>query len=367
MKRIPWWSPQIGRNEYTLIKKVLKSNFPNEGKFTEEFEDKIAQLLHVKHALTVTSGTTAIYLSLKALGIGHGDEVIVPDISFIATANAVEMTGAKTVLTDIDPNTLMLDPKSFEKNITKKTKAVIPVHVSGRAADIIKIKRIADAKNISVIEDAAEAFMSKYKGQYLGTFGHTGCFSLSPAKIITTGQGGIITTNDDNLYLLLKRLKDQGRPMRGTGGDDIHEGLGFNFKFTDLQAAVGIGQLKYTQKRVARLKRNYELYKSLLSGIKQITIFDCDIEKGELPLWTDAKMENRDKLENYLRERGADCRKLWHPIHSQSYYKKSNKLFPNSTNLSSQSLWLPSAFTLKDKDIRYVCTLIKKFYDSDKA
>lgn len=366
MKIIPWWSPKIGKQEYSLIKKVLKSNFPNEGKITTNFEREIEKLLQVKHAIAVTSGTAAMYLSLKALGIGPGNEVIVPDITFVATANAVEMTGAKAVLIDVNPNTLMIDEQLFTKHITPKTRAIIPVHVSGRPANIINIKKIADKKNVFVVEDAAEAFMSKVGEKYLGTVGNTGCFSFSPAKIITTGQGGVVVTNDTKLFETIKKLKDQGRPIRGTGGNDIHESLGFNFKFTDLQAALGIGQLLYLPARIKRLKRNNLLYKKMLLEVKQIRIFESNVDNGALPLWTDIVAEKRDSLEASLRKNGIDCRKFWFPVHTQSYYKSSDKNFPTSSKLSPLSLWLPSAFTLTDKDIVRVCELIKQFYDNEK-
>jgi len=365
LTKIPWWQPQLGKKEYSLLKKVLVSNFPNEGTVTTEFETKIAKLLNVTFALAVPSGTAAMYLSLKALGIGPGDEVIVPDMTFIATANAVEMTGAKAVLADIDKQTLTLDLKSFEENITKKTRAVIPVHVSGRAANMTAIIKLARKKNIFVVEDAAEAFMSKYKGKYLGTYGATGCFSFSPAKILTTGQGGMIVTNDAKMYQTLRMLKDQGRPTRGTGGDDIHKGIGFNFKFTDLQAAVGLGQLDYLDKRIIRLRKNNELYKRFLSGVKEVTLFESNTAEGELPLWTEILAKKRDELTKYLATFGIDCRNLWHPIHTQVYYKKSDAFFPNSTLLSPIAVWLPSAFTLKDSHIKKVCNLIRKYYKYD--
>lgn len=362
MKYIPWWQPQIGSYEQKLIKKVLESHFPNEGKFTNEFEIEIGKLLNVKHVLAVTSATSAMFVSLKALGIGQGDEVIVPDLTFIATANAVSMSGAKVTLVDVNPQTLMLDVEQLKKAITKKTKAIIPVHVSGRAADIVEILKIAKQHNIAVIEDAAEAFMSKHKGRYLGTFGVAGCFSLTPAKTITTGQGGFIVTNDTKLYKILKVLKNQGRSVIGTGGDDIHDRVGYNLKFTDIQAAMGLGQLHYLQDRIKRMKRNHEIYVKELKGIKGVTILSSNTKEEEIPQWTEAILQKRDKLVEYLDTQNIGYRKFWYPVHTQKAYKMNDKLFPNSTKLSPKLLWLPSAFTLSDEDIMRVCTQIKKFY-----
>lgn len=366
MKKIPWWQPYIGKKEHRLINEVLKSNFPNEGIKTEEFEKKLAEALHVKHVVAVNNATSAMYLSLKALGIGFGDEVIVPDVSFIATANAVEMTGAKAVLVDVDPNTLFVDINSAKKAITAKTKAVIPVHVSGRPGDILRIIKLAKEKNLFVIEDAAEALMSKLGTKFLGTFGETGCFSLSPAKTITTGQGGYIATNNTRIYLRLRELKDQGRKKRGTGGDDIHYSLGFNFKFTDLQAAVGLGQLDYLEKRVRRMKRNSKLYKKYLSGVNEINLYEADIDAGVVQQWVDAKAKDRNKLIKFLLKHKIDCRPFWYPIHKQAYYKKSDKDFPNSSKELPKSLWLPSSFMMGDKDVYQVCKKIKEFYATKK-
>lgn len=362
MRKISWWEPTIGNREQKLISSVLRSNFPNEGNLTTEFEQKIQKLLNVKYAIAVTSGTASIFLSLKALGIGYGDEVIVPDLTFIATANAVVMAGAKPILVDINPKTLTIDTERIKMAITSKTKAIIPVHVSGRAANMKEIMRTSREKNIAVIEDAAEGFMSRYDGKYLGTIGHTGCFSLSPAKVITTGQGGIIVTNDRKLALKLKEFKDQGRPKRGTGGDDIHYGIGFNFKFTDLQAALGIGQLDYLNKRLSRIKRTYQIYKENLKDIQEIQILDFDIKSGEVPQWIDALCERRDKLDKYLEKNGMYCRRFWHPIHKQKPYRLDDKKFPNTTTLSPHALWLPSSFKVTDEDVRKVCKKIKEFY-----
>jgi len=359
--KIPWWEPQFGSEERKLITKALDNNFPNEGELTTLFEQKLSKLLNCKHAVAVNSATVAMFLSLKALSIGHGDEVIVPDMTFIATANAVEMSGAKPVLVDIDPKTLNIDSKAFEHAITKKTKAVIPVHVSGRAADMSTIMNITQSNDIFIVEDAAEAFMSKHKGKFLGTFGKFGCFSFSPRKTITTGQGGAIITNDDEFYIRLRELKDQGRPVRGTGGDDLHNAIGYNFKFTDLQAALGLGQLTYLESRMERMKKNYSIYAENLRDVDGISLFNFNIAKGELPQWTDALVENRNNLDANLRNKGIECRRFWFPIHTQIPYKLPDDKFPNSTNLSPKAIWLPSSFTLSDEDINIVCSSIREF------
>lgn len=359
--RIPWWMPQMGGTEYEHVKQVLDSNYINEGQVTEQFENEIASLLGVRHVVAVTSGTAAIYLALAGVGVGVGDEVIVPDMTFIATANAVSMTGAKPVLVDVDPRTLNLDPEAMGRAITMRTKAVVPVHVSGRAANMRAISRIAQQHGLVVIEDAAEGFVSKFDGRYLGTLGRAGCLSFSPNKTITTGQGGAILTDDDSLFGRLRELKDQGRPVRGTGGDDVHYSVGYNFKFTNLQAAVGMAQLGYLHQRLQRMTAIYLGYAARLSDLPGFFLPGFDVAAGESPQWTDAVVERRDELDGFLMSRDVHCRKFWHPIHTQAPYRQPDDRFPNSTRVAPHALWLPSAFTLTDEDVAAVSEYICQF------
>ncbi|OHA24625.1 MAG: hypothetical protein A3H57_01420 [Candidatus Taylorbacteria bacterium RIFCSPLOWO2_02_FULL_43_11] len=356
-----WWQPKIEKENYTFLKKALDSNYINEGPQTAEFEKAILKLTGAKYALATNNCTTAMFLSLKALGIGPGDQVIVPDITFIATANAVSLSGAEPVLVDTRKEDLTMDPLAFQKAITSRTKAVIPVHVSGRSAQIEEIMAIAEKRNLKVIEDAAETIGSYRKGKHLGTFGITGCFSFAANKTISTGQGGMVVTDNEEIYLKLRPLINQGRTKLGTGGDDVHNTIGFNFRMTDLQAAMGLGQLKHLNERTKRMRRNYELYSMNLGNVKGLRIYPADTKAGELLQWTDAFTERRDELVKYLVERNIDCRNYWMPIHRQMAYKMPDDNFPNSTYSSPLSLWLPSAFTLTDKDILKVCQEIKNF------
>jgi perosamine synthetase len=351
----------MGPYELRYLKKVLDCGFPNEGEMASEFESKVARLCKAREALAVTSGTAAISLALRACGVGPGDEVIVPDLTFIATANAAHMWGAKPVLVDVEPKSLNMDPAALEAAITRRTKAIVPVHVSGRGADMEAILEVAGRHGIDVVEDAAEGFMSKRSGRYLGTFGRFGALSFSPNKIITTGQGGIILAKTEEDRIMLRELKDQGRPVRGTGGDDVHDVIGYNFKFTDLQAAVGLGQLKYLGQRMKRMKRIGSIYRKELSGVQGIRVFDADLKGGELPLWTDALVDDRGRLEAELKSRGMDCRRFWHPLHTQRPYARADSLLPVSSRLGPKALWLPSAFSLTDRDVSDVCGAIRRF------
>lgn len=348
--------------ELERIRRVLDSNYLNDGDVTLAFERELAGLLNVKHVVAVTSGTTAIFLALVAAGVQPGDEVIVPDLTFIATANAVTLAGATPMLVDIDPATLLLDPRAFQSSITPRTRAVVPVHVSGRGAAMAEIRAVAARHGVAVVEDAAEAFLSRQGSRCLGTLGVAGCFSFSPNKTITTGQGGAVATDDDSVAARLRGLKDQGRSVKGTGGDDEHPAIGFNFKFTNLQAAVGLAQLTELPQRLERQRQIYETYARELAGCDGITLPGFRVSEGELPLWTDAVAERRDDLDRYLGERGMMCRRFWYPIHTQAPYRRPDASFPSATRVSPHALWLPSAFTLTDDDVTRVSRAIRDFY-----
>jgi perosamine synthetase len=360
--RISWWEPDLDAAEEEHVIEVLRSKYLNDGDVTSEFERHIAAIVGARNAVATTSGTTAIFLALAASGIGHGDEVIVPDVTFIATANAVTLTGATPVLVDVDPGTLMLDPVALERAITPRTKAVVPVHVSGRAAAIERIMEIANPQGIAVVEDAAEAFCSRHHGRCLGTFGVAGCFSFSPNKTITTGQGGLVVTADDALAVRLRELKDQGRPVRGTGGNDVHAVIGYNFKLTNLQAAVGLGQLAKLAARMVRLRDIYRWYVAGLADVPQIRLLEFDVDHGESPQWIDALADDRDGLVAHLLRHDMHCRPFWFPLHTQQPYRRAGRDFPNSSRLMPNAVWLPSAFQLGERDVRLVCDEIRRYY-----
>jgi perosamine synthetase len=359
---IPWWEPRVGGQEEELVVNALRSNYLNDGSITRKFEAEIAQFLNVEYAIAVTSGTTALYVALKTLDVGPGDEVIVPDLTFIATANAVSMTGATPILADIDPKTLTMCPDSVQKAITRRTKVIVPVHLSGRGGTLLQILEIAKRHNLRVVEDAAQAFGSKFNGRLLGTFGDLATYSFSPNKTITTGQGGAVVTNNPDYMLKARSLKDQGRPSQGTGGDDIHLSVGFNFKLTNLQAAVGLGQMSRLPQRLQNMRRINEIYREELAGLSGLRLYDFDLENGETPQWSDVLVDDRDGLEAYLKERKINTRRFYFPLHKQQAYMQSGDHFANASKASAHSLWIPSWFDLGEADVRRVCQEIRNFF-----
>ncbi len=360
MKFIPQIEPWIGEKEPKLMGKYLRSGgWLAEFAQTKEFEQKFADTIGVKYAIATNNGTVALSVCLMALGIGRGDEVIVPDYTMIATPNAVLMTGAKPVFADIESSSLCLDVNKLP--ITKKTKAIMHVSINGRGGDIVKLKKICDSKKIHLIEDSCQSFTSKHQGRFLGTFGEMGCFSLTFHKIITTGNGGVIVTNSKDLYTKIKSLKNFGR---FDGGADYHETVGYNFKFSDLQAVIGLAQISNINERIKRKRALYKFYKDRLAGVGGVEFIKTDLTETT-PLFADilVPINLRSKLMEYLKKNNIGSRAFYPSINSQPAYKGFTKVkFPVSKELSQRGLWLPSSLTLKESDLEYICDKIKTFF-----
>ncbi len=361
-KFIPWWEPSLGAEEQRLVLKVLESNYLNDGEVTEEFERRLARFCGAAHAVGVTSGTAGIFLSLAACGIRPGDEVIIPDITFVATANAVKLAGAKPVLVDVCPENFSLEPDQVTKAITLRTKAIVPVHVNGRAADMETILSLAKKKNLMVVEDAAETLGATWHGKSLGTIGHAGALSFASSKLITTGQGGAVLTNDEKTRNRVKELKDHGRLNTGTGGADQHPVVGYNFKLTNLQSAVGLAQLGKLPDRLLHLKRLTQWYREELDGVKGINLVPFDLKAGHQPQWIDCLCDKRDELAEFLLKKGIQTRKFWFPIHTLPPYRADAKRFPNALRVSKKGLWLPSSISLTKEDLLRVTGTVKEFF-----
>jgi len=328
---------------------------------TEQFEKMVADLLGVKHAVAVINGTAALSLSLMALGIGKEDEVIVPDYTMIATPNSVLFVGAKPVFADIEKSTMCMDIDNLP--ITKKTKAIIYVSINGRSGNLSKLQKICKAKSIHLIEDSCQSLGSNYRGKALGTFGEMGCFSLTPHKIITTGQGGLIITNNKSIRDNIKKLKNFGRLE---GGADHHETLGFNFKFSDLQAVIGIAQMSNVRERTKRKRALYKLYRNRLSGINSVEFIKTDLSQIT-PLFVDILVPAnlRANLIKFLKNNNIGSRAFYPSINTQPIYKKSSRAkFPVSAEISQRGLWLPSSMSLKKTEAEYVCKKIKEFFQN---
>tara|TARA_B100001057_G_scaffold213163_1_gene213500 strand:- start:3682 stop:4773 length:1092 start_codon:yes stop_codon:yes gene_type:complete len=357
--------PWINELELEELTKVINSTFITENNMTKEFESMTIGLTGAKYAISVANGTLGLYCALLALGIGPGDEVLVPDMTFIASANAVIMSGAKPVLCDIDLNSFGISVNNLSSRLSKKTKAIMPVHLYGKTAEMHSILKFAKEHNLRVIEDASQGVGVHYKGLHVGTFGDIGVLSYYGNKTITTGEGGIILTNDENLANICYRLKNHGRDQKGSFK---HDYIGFNFSFTDLQAAVGVSQMKKLPKIIRRKKEIFDKYFTELSDIEELSFYKINNQENPVYWFTSLASSKRESLAEFLIEEGIQTRRFFYPLHLQPCYENSPKInkkgeFNISDKLYETGISLPSSYILNDEEQNFVIDKIKKFFN----
>lgn len=330
-----------------------------EFKKTREFEKMIKEYTGAKYCWITSNGTVSLSIALMACGAGIGDEVICPDYTMVATPNSAELIGAKAVFVDIERDTLCMDFEKMKAAVTPKTKAVMLVSINGRYPKRYEeFVTFCEDNGISLIEDSAQSLGSFYNGKHIGRFGKIGSFSFSAPKIITTGQGGALITDDDELNEKIKKIRDFGRDQ---GGSDHYLIKGWNFKFTDLQAVVGIEQMKKIPDRVKRKKEMGKLYDSMLNGIRGVELIKTNYDNTS-PWFFDILCERREELIKYLKNRGIGSRPFYPPLHSEPAYNYANMHFPITEEISAKGLWLPSSVNLTNDQIEYICQSIKEFY-----
>jgi len=360
--KVPQLEPYVGREELENLKKVIDEKWITEGPFSKEFLEIIKEFTRAKYAVLANNGTLALFLGLLSLDIGKGDEVIVPDFTFIASGNSVAFTGAKPVFVDINEDSLNIDTEKIEDAITEKTKAIMPVHIYGQSADMDPILKLAKKYNLSIIEDAAETYGVFYKEKHTGTMGHVGIISFFADKTVTCGEGAVVLTNDDKFYDKLRYLRNQGRLDRGSF---VHPHLGMNFRMTDLQCAVGVAQLKKFKEIETHKIENYRLYQSLLKDLEEISFIKKVNYSNFIPFRVNIKVKNLNKLIQYLENNGIQTRRFFCPLHRQpcfDYLGYRENDFPVANKVYSEGLSLPVFPGLKTEQIEYICEKIKEFY-----
>jgi perosamine synthetase len=351
-------APWFGSEERAAIDAYLASGgWLTEFQKTREFANLIVEYVGSKYAFLFPNGTVTLFAALAALNIGAGDEVIVPDYTMIATANAVVLAGARPVFVDVEPSTLCIDLEKAEQAITPKTKAIMLVSLNGRAPNMSAAQELAQRRGIPIIEDAAQSLGSRWKGQHLGTFGLIGSFSFSAPKVITTGQGGALVTNDANLASVIGKLRDFGRK---TPGIDYHQSIGYNFKFTDLQAVLGIEQMKKLEWRVQRKKEMFALYRDRLADMEAVRLLPTNLVDVS-PWFIDILVPDPMELKAYLEKHGIGSRPFYPAIHAQPAYGLDGS-FPQTEYAARHGLWLPSSSFLDDATIAKVCDVIRSFF-----
>ena len=361
---IPVAEPSIGKEELKNVIEAIESGWiSSRGKFIEEFENNFANYCNMEYGIATSNGTVAIHLALKALGIKEGDEVIVPNLTFIATANAVTYCNAKPIFVDSHPDYWCIDPEKIEEKITSRTKAIIPVHIYGNPCDMDPIMEIAEKYSLFVIEDAAESHGGKYKNKILGSFGIMSCYSFFANKVITTGEGGMVLTNDEKLHDKLRLLRDHGMNREKRYWYDI---VGFNYRMTNLQGAVGVAQLTKIDKFLEKKRKIAGWYKAGLQNLAKKNLITIHPE----PSWAEGIFwlysillnnkteEERDDFLLILRENGIETRPFFYPINILPPYKYEDKTLSVSIDLASRGLNLPSSTNLEKKDIDFITDVI---------
>lgn len=368
-KFIPVCEPLYLGNEEKYACDAIQSRWiSSTGEYIKKFEEQFSNYCRVKHGIVTTSGTTALHLALRSLGIRDRDEVVIPDFTMVAVLFAVLYSGAKPVFVDAESDTWNIDIRKIEEKITSRTKAIIAVHTYGHPVDMEPLLDLTRKYNLYLVEDAAEAHGAEYKGEKCGSMGHLSCFSFYANKIITTGEGGMVITSDCEIADKCRYYKNLCFPLHGKR-DYIHDDLGYNYRMTNTQAALGVAQLENIDKFIERRRSNAKLYSKLLKDIPGIQT-PVEREYAKNVYWMYGIVvhpekfgKTRDELMQNLKEEGIDTRYFFKPMHNQEVLRKfsieDEGNYPVTEWLSQNGFYLPSSSGLRHEDIEYVCQKIK--------
>jgi perosamine synthetase len=359
---IPVFAPWLGDNVRRYVLDCVDSGWISSlGEYVPRFEREFATFCEASHAVACANGTTALHLALATLGIGPGDEVLVPDLTFVATANVVRYTGATPVLVDVDPATWTLDPDQARRKVGPRTRAIIPVHLYGHPVDLDPVLELGRAHGLEIVEDAAEAHGARYRGRSVGAIGRVGAFSFYGNKILTTGEGGMLVTNDAGVAERAAFLRDHAMDP---GRRYYHPEIGFNYRMTNIQAAIGCAQLEHVEAILRRRKAIAAAYEAGLAGIRGLTRPPA-APWAESVFWMysvlveDGFGRSRDEVRERLRARGIDSRPFFGPLHELPPHR-SDAPFPVTTGLSARGINLPSGTGLTPDEIATVCQALRE-------
>ena len=369
---IPVCEPTLGGKELEYVTEAIRTNWiSSAGSYIQSFEESFAAACDVAHGVACTSGTTALHLAMAALGLGPGDEVIMPTFTMIATPNCARYTGATPVLVDSEPRTWNFDLDQVADAIGPKTRAIVPVHTYGHPVDMDPLMQLAEEHGVWIIEDAAEAHGARYKGRRVGSLGDAACFSFYGNKIITTGEGGMVTTNSQEFADLARNLRDHAFSEER---HFWHHYVGFNYRMTNLQAAVGLAQVERLEDYVAARRRNAALYNELLADVDGIAT-PPEVGDVENVFWMYGVMvepepfgRDRDQLREALAERGIETRTFFIPVHFQPIYHEQfrGQSFPVAEELCEKGVYLPSASSLTENQVRYVAGEVREIHEEQR-
>jgi perosamine synthetase len=359
--KYPVYQPSINGNEKKYVNECLDSSWiSGKGKFINEFESAFANYIGNKHATTVCNGTVALHLALEALGIGEGDEVIVPTLTYIASVNAITYTGAKAVFVDSLIGTWQMDSEDVIKKITPSTKAIMCVHLYGHPCEMDRLVNVATNNNLFLIEDCAEAIGSMYKGKHVGTFGDVATFSFYGNKTITTGEGGMVVTNNETLNDRLVHLKGQGLAKYR---EYWHDAIGYNYRMTNICAAIGLAQLEQLDEILRKKRQVANWYQESLKE----SCFEFHLESEDVThsywmctILIPEKMD-RNELKLFLIEHGIETRPMFYPIHTMPIYSQKYEKHQVAEGLARRGINLPSYPGLSKEDISEIVSVILKY------
>ncbi|XXK29956.1 DegT/DnrJ/EryC1/StrS family aminotransferase [Rhodobacteraceae bacterium nBUS_24] len=358
--KIPQFKPFVGKEEYANISSCFEQNWITEGPKSKEFVENLLQLTGAKFGVLAPNGTLAIYLALISMGLQPGDEVIVPDFTFLGSASAVHMAGGVPVFCDVNRDNFQIDLESAKLIIGEKTKFIMPVHVYGTSCDMRPILEFASKYGLKIVEDAAQGIGVEYDGQHVGTFGQTGTFSFFADKTITTGEGGFIVTNDADVYENLLYLRNQGRKDRGSF---IHPYIGYNFRMTDLQAAIGLVQLSKLPMIKQAKTSIWQQYQKELDDVSSIKFFKPNEKANFIPFRVAILSDRSELIQNKLKENDIETRSFFYPLRRQPCFKDIKCVTKENYNSDygyKNGICLPSFVGISSGEISHICEVIKK-------
>lgn len=352
--KYPVYQPSLTGNEKKYVNECLDSTWiSSKGKFVKQFEEQFAGYVGTRHAASVCNGTVAIHLALVALGIGRGDEVIVPTLTYVASVNAIAYTGATPVFADSVKATWQLDPAEVRSRITPRTRAVLVVHLYGHPCEMDEIVALCEEHNLFLVEDCAEAIGTRYKGRHVGSFGHISTFSFFGNKTITTGEGGMVVTNDDTLHDRSVHFKGQGLAKYREYWHDV---VGYNYRMTNVCAAIGLAQLERVDDLLTRKRAVADGYRARLEGSGfefHGEAAGCLHSYWMCSVLTQNSAE-RDAVRARLSDAGIETRPLFYPVHTMPMYSRRYERFQVAENLGWRGINLPSYPDLKEQDVAYI-------------
>ncbi|MDA7799862.1 DegT/DnrJ/EryC1/StrS aminotransferase family protein [Alphaproteobacteria bacterium] len=360
---IPVYKPSLSGKEKEYVSRCFDSTWiSSKGEYIDQFEKEFSKFIGVEHATTVSNGTVALHLALEAVGVGPGDEVIVPTFTYVASVNTILQAGAKPIFADSLEETWQVDPKDIKQKITTRTKAIMAVHLYGQSCEMEQIFELCEEHNLLLIEDCAEAFGTLYKKQHVGTFGDVATFSFFGNKTITTGEGGMVVTNNTSVYNKACHLKNQGV---SSTRQYWHDQLAYNYRMTNICAAIGLAQLENAE-NILKKKRQIALWYDDLLVDLPLTSHNT-VEKIDHSYWMYSILlldeSKRDPLREHLEKKGVETRPLFFPAHTMPHLA-TGQTFPVAEKISKGGMNLPSYPDLSKNDVKYICDGIKNYFSS---